>query len=84
MIHVVHIVFFSTPKFLVCSKKASEIISMDTLFKPFDGIVWLAIVALLFAQTSFLVAIRKIIGSATFYMISGNDYFKGICEKLYN
>ena len=77
-------VFFSTPKFLVCSKKASEMISMDALFKPFDGIVWLAIGALLFAQTTFLVAIRRILGSMTFFMRFGNDYSKGICQILDN
>ena len=55
---------------------------MYTLFKPFDGIVWLATCALLFAQTTFLVAIRKILGSMTSYMRFGKDYFKGICRKL--
>lgn len=62
----------------MASKKAYVIVSMGTLLKPFDGIVWAAICALICVQTTLLVIIRKILTSLTSPGKLGNDHFEGI------
>ena len=64
-------------QFLVTSKKAIEIISVLTLFKPFGGFVWAATCAMIASQTTFLFIIRKMVNSFQIYGKIGID-FKGM------
>ena len=60
--------------------KAYEIVALNTLFKPFDGFVWVATCLLICVQTSLLIAIRKILLSLLSARDSrklGNDHFSG-------
>ena len=69
-------------QFRVASKKASEIVTIYTLFKPFDGLVWTAIGIMICVQTIFLVVIRKILSYITSPGKFGNDYYQGILSII--
>ena len=64
-------------QFLVTSKKAIEVISVLTLFKPFGGLVWAATCAMIASQTTFLFIIRKVVKSFQIFEKIGSD-FKGM------
>ena len=66
----------------MASKKASEIVTIYTLFKPFDGLVWTAIGIMICVQAIFLVVIRKILSYITSPGKFGNNYFQGM-ESLF-
>ena len=74
---MLNVVFSNTLQLLVTSKKASEIISMYTLFKPFDGFVWAATCVLLCFQTTILLIIRMTLKSLTSEGRFGSDHFQG-------